>query len=117
MKERKLTCIVCPKGCELNVSFDSDGSILEISGYSCPRGEDYAVTECTAPVRTVTTTAGCKDSRVVAVKTSRPVPKHLVFDVMREINALVLDNDCRIGDVVIKGVLGTDADVVITSNR
>ena len=117
MKERKLTCIVCPKGCELTVSFDAEGKITDIGGYTCPRGKDYAYAECTAPVRTVTTTAGCEDSAVVAVKTSKPVPKALIFDVMKAINETVVNNDCRIGDVIIKGVCGTDADVVITSNR
>lgn len=117
MKERKLTCIVCPKGCELIVKFNDDGSISEVSGYTCPRGKEYAVAECTAPVRTVTTTARCKDSAVVSVKTSKPIPKSLIFEVMKEINATVVENDCKIGDVIIKGVSGTDADVVVTSNR
>lgn len=117
IKERKLTCIVCPKGCELSVKFDSEGKITDISGYTCPRGKDYAIAECTAPVRTVTTTARCEDSAVVAVKTSKPIPKELIFDVMKAINATVVDNDCKIGDVIIAGVCGTDADVVVTSNR
>lgn len=117
MNERRLTCIVCPKGCDIGVRFDSEGNINEIFGYTCPRGKEYAIAECTAPVRTVTTTARCEDSIVVAVKTSKAVPKHLVFDVMKEINAIIVRNDCKIGDVIIKGVCGTDADVVVTSNR
>ena len=42
IKERKLTCIVCPKGCDLTVRFNSDGAIEDISGYTCKRGEEYA---------------------------------------------------------------------------
>ena len=117
MMERKLTCIVCPKGCDLTVKLGEDGKIEGISGYACPRGKNYAYTECTAPVRTVTSTARCKDGSVVAVKTSMPVSKEKMFDVMKEINSVLLDNDVKIGDVVISHVAGTDSDVIATANK
>ena len=117
IKERKLTCIVCPKGCDLRVEFNDDGEIINIEGYTCPRGKDYAHSECTSPVRTVTSTIRCKDGEVVAVKTSLPIPKSMIFDVMKQINSVSADNDVKIGDVVIKNVLGTGADIVVTSNR
>ena len=117
IKERNLTCIVCPKGCDLMVEFNDLGEIINISGYTCPRGKDYAYAECTSPVRTVTSTIRCKDGVVVAVKTSAPIPKSMIFDVMNEINSVSADNDVKIGDVVIKNVLGTGSDIVVTSNR
>ena len=117
MKERRLTCIVCPKGCELVVQFNDDGAIDNISGYTCPRGKDYAYAECTAPVRTVTTTVRCEDGEVVSVKTSAPVPKEKIFEVMAAINAVNADNSVKIGDVIIADVCGTGADIVATSNR
>ena len=116
-KERKLTCIVCPKGCDLLVKFTSDGEIEEISGHTCPRGKEYAYAECTSPVRTVTSTVRCADGVVVSVKTSAPIPKSMIFDVMREINSVSADNGVKIGDTVIRNVLGTGSDVVVTSNR
>lgn len=116
-KERKLTCIVCPKGCDLLVEFNEAGEVKNITGYTCPRGKDYAYAECTAPVRTVTTTVRCNDGTVVSVKTSAPIPKSMIFDVMREINSVSADDGVRIGDVVIGNVLGTGADVVVTSNK
>ena len=117
MKERKLTCIVCPKGCDLTVSFGDDGAIENISGFTCPRGKEYAYAECTAPVRTVTTTVRCLDGEVVSVKTSMPIPKEKIFDVMREINAKIANNNVQIGDVIIENVCDTGASVVATSNR
>ncbi len=117
MKERRLTCIVCPKGCDLRVVFAGDGSITEISGYTCPRGKDYAYSECTSPVRTVTSTVRCKDGEVVSVKTSSPIPKEKMLEVMKEINSAVAENNVKIGDVIIENVLGTGADIVSTSNR
>lgn len=117
MKERKLTCIVCPKGCDLTVELDGEGNVVSVSGNTCPRGKDYAIAECTSPVRTVTSTVRCNDGAVVAVKTSSPIPKSMIFDVMREINACCADDDVKIGDVVISNVLGTGADIVATSNK
>lgn len=117
IKERKLTCIVCPKGCDLRVEFNDAGEIINIEGYTCPRGKDYAHSECTSPVRTVTSTIRCKDGEVVAVKTSLPIPKSMIFDVMKQINSVSADNDVKIGDVVIKNVLGTGSDIVVTSNK
>ena len=116
-KQRKLTCIVCPKGCDLLVELDDGGAILNITGFTCPRGKEYAMAECTSPVRTVTSTVRCKDGEVVSVKTTTPIPKSMVFDVMKEINSVLAESDLKIGDVVIPDVLGTGADVVATSNK
>jgi len=117
MKERKLTCIICPRGCELTVALGEAGEVLGVSGNACSRGEVYANTECTNPTRTVTTTVRCTDGSVVPVKTSRPVPKGMIFEVMREINRARIECDVKVGQVVIEKVAGTDADVVITGKR
>lgn len=116
MKQRNLTCIVCPRGCPLTVDFDEQGKIANIDGFACPRGRAYAESECTHPVRTVTSTVRCDDGSVISVKTSAPVPKEKMFDVMKEINSVVAKKSAKIGDVIISRVSGTDADVVATSN-
>ena len=114
-KTRELTCIVCPRGCQLTVELDGD-KVVGVSGNICKRGEAYAVAECTSPERTVTTTVRCASGKVVSVKTSAPVPKAKVFEVMKEINSTTAPNGIKIGDVIIKNVAGTDADVLATSN-
>ena len=117
MMERKLTCIVCPKGCDLTVTLNDNGKIENIDGFTCPRGKDYAYAECTSPVRTVTTTVVCLDGEVVSVKTSAPIPKGMIFEVMAAINAVVANNNVPIGDIIIENVCGTGVNVVATSNR
>ena len=117
MKQRNLTCIVCPRGCALTVSFDDGGAISSIEGFVCPRGRAYAESECTHPVRTVTSTVRCEGGAVVSVKTSSPIPKEKMFEVMKEINSTLAKRDVKIGDVVIASVAGTDADVVATANN
>ena len=117
MSERNLTCIVCPRGCQLTVGFDDDGKIISISGNACKRGVVYAENECTHPMRTVTSTVKCLDGGIIAVKTVDVVPKERVFDVMKAINKTLAKEDVKIGDVIISNVCGLGVDVIATSNR
>ena len=114
---KKLTCIVCPKGCELTVTFGDAGEIEKIDGYTCKRGEEYARNECTHPVRTVTSTVKTESGRTVAVKTAAPIPKELIFEAMKEINAVRIPDtqDISIGNVIIPNVCGIGVSVVATS--
>ncbi len=110
---RTLTCIVCPRGCSLAVSLDGK-AITSISGNLCPRGKQYAIDECTHPMRTVTTTARTADGGVVAVKTASPIPKEKMFDCMAAIGDVVVPLPVRVGDVILEDVCG--ANIVATQN-
>ena len=112
---RDLTCIVCPKGCQLKVELDGK-NVISVSGYTCKRGLTYAETECTAPMRTLTTTAPVEGGGVVPVKTDRTIPKELIFDCMKEITLARVSADAPIGTVVIENLLGTGANVITTRN-
>ena len=113
--KRNLTCIVCPIGCQLSVTL-ADGVVTEVTGNTCPRGKQYAIDECTNPVRTVTSTVRTVGGGVIPVKTDRPIPKELMFDCMDEIDRAVAALPAHIGDVVIENLLGTGANVIITAN-
>ena len=110
---REMTCIVCPKGCTLTVELEGR-EVLSVTGHTCRRGEIYAQTECTAPMRTLTTTAAIAGGGVVPVKTDRAVPKELLMACMKEINALRVSGAVKIGDVVLENILDTGANVIIT---
>lgn len=114
---RNLTCIVCPRGCQLTVELDEKGTVLSVDGNTCPRGKQYAIDECTHPMRTVTSTVRTADGGVVPVKTDRTIPKELMFDCMKAINSARVTLPAHIGDTVIKDLLGTGANVVITANK
>ena len=113
--KRELTCIVCPIGCQLSVTLEN-GIVTEVVGNTCPRGKQYAIDECTHPVRTITTTAPTNDGGVIPVKTSQPIPKELMFECMKEINGAVVTLPAKIGDIVIENLLGTGANVIVTAN-
>lgn len=113
MKLTNMTCIMCPMGCQLVV--DSTGKELKVTGNTCIRGENYAKEEMTSPKRIVTALVKTIDG-VLPVKTTKPIPKSMIFDVVNEINKLTLKKG-KLGDVIIKNVLSLDADIVITGNK
>ena len=113
--ERKLTCIVCPRGCDLTIIKNEDGT-LNVTGNACPRGVQYAIDECTHPMRTLTTTARTDRGGVIAVKTDKTIPKELLFEAMNVINRTIVKLPAHIGDVVIEHLLDTEANVIVTAN-
>ena len=116
-KKRQLTCIVCPRGCALEVELADSGEVLSVVGNICPRGKVYATDECTNPKRVVTSTVRFKDGGVAPVKTVDSIPKSLVFEAMKAINAARPEGDLEIGAVVIENVAGSGVNVVITGKK
>lgn len=111
--ERNFVCILCPRGCRIKV--DNEGNI---TGNHCKRGLGYVQTEMTAPTRVVTSTVktAFKETPRVSVKTSVPVPKGMIMEVMAEINKVVVDKPMGIGEVIIKNVLDTGSDIILTKS-
>lgn len=102
---RNLTCIVCPIGCQLEVTSDSEGKILNITGNTCKRGYDYALCEFTDPRRTLTTTvkiSGSAHGRFLPVRTSSPIPKHKLFEAMELANSITVTAPVKVGAAVYK---------------
>lgn len=117
MPARELTCINCPMGCQLTVTLEGD-TIVKVEGQTCPRGEAYAHTEITAPVRTVTTTVALQGGPVamLPVKTAAPVPKGAVPAVLKALKAVTVTAPVHIGDVVLPNAAGTGVAVVATGH-
>ena len=116
--ERELTCINCPLGCRLVATLDDAGTaVLAVTGNTCPRGDAYARAECTAPVRMVTASIPMEHGALpLSVRTSRPIPKSLVFDCLRLVREAKVRRPVAIGQVIIPNLLGTGADLVATRN-
>ncbi len=111
-EEKKMICIMCPMGCELTVKKTEND--VQVSGNTCMRGVTFAKEEISNPKRVVTTLVKTANG-VKSCKTTKPIPKELMFDCVKEIEKLKLDK-VEFGQVLIKQVLGTDADVIVTSN-
>ena len=108
---KEFICIVCPRGCHLKVDDE-----MNVTGNTCPRGKVYALNEITNPTRMITSTVAIESTELhrVPVMTSKPIPKGKIFDVMNEINKVRVKAPIKIGDVIIKNVLGLDSDIIAT---
>jgi len=99
---KKLTCVVCPAGCPLEVTLAEDGSILSVTGNTCPRGKAYAESELTHPTRTLTTTVNLNSAaeRRLPVKTDKPIPKESLFAAMEAAMKITVSAPVKRGDVI-----------------
>ncbi|MBO7681213.1 MAG: DUF1667 domain-containing protein [Clostridia bacterium] len=117
MAPNEMVCITCPQGCVLTVDKNEDGTIT-VTGNKCPRGEQFAINELTAPKRTICSTVATTfpEVPVLPVRVSTDIPKDRIFDVMREIDKVTVTKPLKRGDIIIENVLGTGADVLCTSD-
>lgn len=106
--KRNLTCIICPQGCSLTAEITSEG--VQVTGNACPRGQKYAVSECTHPVRTVTATVRVSNrhNTMASVKTSVPVDKDKMLQVMQALRKISVQAPVHIGDVIAANVCQTN---------
>ena len=112
---KELICIVCPRGCHLQVD-DENG--YTVRGNSCPRGEVYGRNELTNPTRVLTSTVRAQGGihRRCSVKTDRAVPKASLFAIMDALNGITLTAPIHIGQVVLENVADTGANIIATRN-
>ncbi|MBR1705148.1 MAG: FAD-dependent oxidoreductase [Clostridia bacterium] len=117
MAPNQMVCITCPRGCLLTVGRDEEGN-LTVTGNSCPRGEQFALNEVTAPKRTICSTVATAfpEAPVLPCRVSTDIPKERIFEVMEEVNRVRVTKPVHRGEVLIHDVLGTGADVIATSD-
>ena len=103
-----LICIVCPKGCHLAVDEEKD---FEVTGFGCARGVDYGKKELTNPTRVITSTVKIRGGihKRLPVKTDRDIPKGMIRDAMKLLDAVELTSPVHVGDVVVPDICGTGA--------
>ena len=111
----RLTCVLCPVGCELEVS-KGEGGGLEVRGNQCDKGVPFAEEEVLRPKRNLATSVPVKGdpSKMISVRMSGPVPREMLFPVLAEIGKLRPEAPVRRGQVLIADVLGTGVDVIAT---
>lgn len=111
---KEFTCVSCPMGCRLRAIETANGYTIE--GYTCKRGLEYGLQEMKDPRRNISTTVKVKDGflAVLPVKTSKPIPKDMIFTVMHEINKKEVQAPVAAGTCIIPNVLNTGADIIAT---
>jgi CxxC motif-containing protein len=116
-------CIGCPLGCRLEVDAESDGSpdrgpdgssVVEVRGFACRRGREYAIQEHTAPRRIVTTTVAITGARWprLPVRSSAPAPKDKVQAICNMLRRLRVSAPVAMGDIIVSNILDSGVDIV-----
>ena len=110
----ELICICCPLGCRVNI--ERNGDDFTVTGNTCPRGRDYAISELTAPVRMVTSSVPVVGSieKTVSVKTDKPIAKELIFKALETLKGVVVTAPIKEGDIIVSNVLNTGVNFVAT---
>ncbi len=114
MTNKLITCTECPNGCGVTITLDGE-KIIEVVGHICPRGKKYAENECVAPRRVLTSTVKTASGSVVPVKTSAPILKKNIFEVMQKVNSVTAKLPIKIGDVIYANI-DEDIDLIATGN-
>ena len=110
----EIICIGCPAGCILTVNQTNEE--ISVTGHKCKKGIEYGREELLFPTRNITTSVRVSggDIAMLSVKTSRPIPKSAIMDVIKAIHMVTPQAPVKIGDVVLADAAGTGVDVVAT---
>jgi CxxC motif-containing protein len=111
---KQILCIICPNGCRIQAD-KKDGAWV-FSGNKCARGVDFALSEMTCPMRTLTSTVRTSFNKTLPVRTASPIPKGKIMDAMKLLADIEITQPLFIGDAVIKNALGLGVDIIASSN-
>ena len=112
-----ITCINCPIGCRVSIEL-TDGKYL-FTGNKCSKGENFAIAEMTAPLRSLTTTVRTvfPQMPVLPVRTKGEVPKGKIKEIMKELSKILITERIGIGETVAANIAGTGCDIIATSGE
>jgi CxxC motif-containing protein len=113
MEVRELTCLVCPVGCRARVYVEG-GRAVRWENLECRAGEEYVRKEVELPLRDFFTVVRVKGGGVVPVRSTGPISKDRLLEASRELAGLEVEGPIRVGEVLVKGLLGMGVDVVAT---
>lgn len=113
METKQLVCVNCPKGCNITVTLDN-GKVIDVKGYTCEKGKNYAAQETVRPMRVLTSTVKIEGAplRVLPVMTDQEIPLDLCEKAMVEIRTIDVKAPIQMNDVIVPNFLGTGANLI-----
>jgi CxxC motif-containing protein len=112
-----LTCVICPKGCRIEVSVEAHShQIASIEHAQCRRGIVWAREEITHPKRTLCSSVLVVggDQPLAGVRTSAPIPLEITGRLMELIITLTVEAPVHPGMVICSRPLGLECDIIAT---
>ncbi|MHA1106973.1 MAG: DUF1667 domain-containing protein [Promethearchaeota archaeon] len=87
---------------------------MTFEGYTCERGLEYAKQEFYEPKRILTTTIRVENGFIplIPVRTDKPILKDKLNETLMIIAQTVVSAPIKMGDVLIKDVLNTGANII-----
>ena len=116
MKQKEYICVLCPKSCSITVSARGE-EIIEIDGYQCDRGKEWAIHETIRPRRYFVGSVSVKngDFETVSVKSSDFVPLELITRLGLHTHSLTLEAPIKMHEVLERNVLDLEGvDLIAT---
>ena len=113
--EKEINCIICPIGCKIKVKIDKSECQI-IQGDKCKQGREYAISEALDPRRMMTTSILLLNGKwpLVSIKSSKPVPKDKIFNILNEIKKIIIYAPVKSGQVIIENVANTGVNIIAT---
>lgn len=110
----KLTCIMCPLGCEMEVTVT--GTEVDVRGNKCIKGVEFAREEMLDPRRNLATSVPIEGRlfKMLSVRLSQRVSRELLLPIIGEIAKLRPVPPVQRGAVLIENVLNSGANVIAT---
>lgn len=114
-KEREMTCIICPNGCNLKVEY-ADECVIKVDGALCNKGVEYAGSEITNPMRNLTTTIRVEGGvlPLVGVRSDRPISKDKMVEAVKFLRVVTVKAPVCFKQVIVQNILGTGANIIAT---
>jgi len=114
----EIICIQCPMACRIELYTGDDGTIEKVTGFQCKEGKSYAPQEYQSPQRVLTSTVRTKGSKrpVLPVRSREPIPRSMIFECMEHIDNIIVQPPLKMGDVIVKDIMGTGIDILCTDD-
>jgi len=111
--KKKITCIICPIGCEIYAETKNKKD-LSVTGNKCKKGELFAEKELTDPRRILTTTTSIDSEKLkrLPVRSSKPVPKDMILEMVLNIKKIKIKPSVRRGDIICKNFMNTGSNII-----
>ena len=113
---KEYTCVMCPRGCDMEASLDDDFNLVSTEGAGCPKGISYLRQELADPRRNLATSARVLGGSMplVSVRLTGPIPKARIGEALKAIQALRLEAPVLAGQILIENLGGLGIDVMAT---
>jgi CxxC motif-containing protein len=117
MEKFEVICLTCPLACNITLSIQK-GKIIDITGFKCDKGKEYALEEYRSPQRVLTATVRTTDRTrpLLPVRTAAPIPKELLMSSMKLLVQKEVRPPIRIGQIVMENIMNTGVNLISTQD-